>query len=158
MVHNINSRYSITFDDVLLSPDYSEIKPKDTNTSIKLSNLQLHIPIISSAMDTVTESKMAIGMALQGGIGVVHRNTSIPLQAKEIQKVKNYKISKNQANRGAVYSSGKLEHVLYQLIGGLKSSMGYTGHRTIKKMQNNCTYIFVSKAGARESNVHDIIR
>ena len=81
MVHNINSRYSITFDDVLLSPDYSEIKPKDTNTSIKLSNLQLHIPIISSAMDTVTESKMAIGMALQGGIGVVHRNTSIPLQA-----------------------------------------------------------------------------
>jgi len=98
MVHNINSRYSITFDDVLLSPDYSEIKPKDTNTSIKLSNLQLHIPIISSAMDTVTESKMAIGMALQGGIGVVHRNTSIPLQAKEIQKVKNYKISKNQAN------------------------------------------------------------
>ena len=44
MVHNINSRYSITFDDVLLSPDYSEIKPKDTNTSIKLSNLQLHIP------------------------------------------------------------------------------------------------------------------
>ena len=368
MVHNINSRYSITFDDVLLSPDYSEIKPKDTNTSIKLSNLQLHIPIISSAMDTVTESKMAIGMALQGGIGVVHRNSSIPLQAKEIQKVKNYKISKNQANRGAVDSSGKLlvggatgvednaydrmlalldagadgifvdvahahtkttidfikkakkklkqiplivgniatkeaalalikvgvdaikvgigpgsicttrivtgvgvpqlsaiidvfsvankykipviadggiktsadiakaiaggasvcmvgsllagtdespgkklkikdkyyksyrgmgsigamqrgsfdrysqeetknknklvaegvegmvpykgklEHVLYQLIGGLKSSMGYTGHRTIKKMQNNCTYIFISKAGARESNVHDIIR
>ena len=46
MVHNINSRYSITFDDVLLSPNYSEIKPKDTNTSIKLSNLQLHIPII----------------------------------------------------------------------------------------------------------------
>ena len=44
MVHNINSRYSITFDDVLLSPDYAEIKPKDTNTSIKLSNLQLHIP------------------------------------------------------------------------------------------------------------------
>ena len=88
MVHNINSKYSITFDDILLSPSYSEIKPMDADTSIKLSNLQLKIPIISSAMDTVTESQMAIGMALQGGLGVIHRNMDISLQAKKILKVK----------------------------------------------------------------------
>ena len=88
MVHNINSKYSITFDDILLSPSYSEIKPKDTDISIKLSSLKLKIPIISSAMDTVTESQMAIGMALQGGLGVIHRNMDISLQAKKIIKVK----------------------------------------------------------------------
>ena len=368
MVHSINSKYSITFDDVLLSPSYSEIKPKDTDTSIKLSNLQLKIPIISSAMDTVTESQMAIEMALQGGLGVIHRNMDISLQAKKILKVKKYRVSKIQSNKSAVDASGKLlvggaigvennsyqrmlaliesgvdaifvdvahghtktsldfvkkvkkklkniplivgniatkeaasalikagvnvvkvgigpgsicttrvvtgvgvpqlsaiidvykvaskfkipviadggiktsadiakaiaggatacmigsllagtdespgkllkikgsayksyrgmgsigamqrgsfdrysqeetknknklvaegvegmvkykgkvEHVLYQLVGGLKSAMGYTGHRTIKKMQNKCEYVFISKAGARESDVHDIIR
>ena len=112
MVHNINSKYSITFDDVLLSPSYSEIKPKDTDTSIKLSNLQLKIPIISSAMDTVTESQMAIGMALQGGLGVIHRNMDIFLQAKNILKVKKYKVSKIYTNKSSVDASGKL------LVGG----------------------------------------
>ncbi len=152
MVHNINSRYSITFDDVLLSPDYSEIKPKDTNTSIKLSNLQLHIPIISSAMDTVTESKMAIGMALQGGIGVVHRNTSIPLQAKEIQKVKNYKISKNQANRGAVDSSGKL------LVGGATGVENNAYDRMLALLDAGADGIFVDVAHAHTKTTIDFIK
>lgn len=368
MVLNINSKYSITFDDILLSPSYSEIKPKDTDTSINLANLKLKIPIISSAMDTVTESKMAVGMALQGGLGVIHRNMDIFLQAKEILKVKKFRVSNLQASQsalddfgrllvggaigvennaydrmlaliqseadavfvdvahahtktsldfvkkakkklgkiplivgniatkkaaqalikvganalkvgigpgsicttrvvtgvgvpqlsaiidvykvankyripiiadggiktsadiakaiaggatacmigsllagtdespgkllkikgniyksyrgmgsigamqggsfdrysqeetknknklvaegveGMVYYKGKVEHVLYQLVGGLKSAMGYTGHKTIKKMQSNCEYVFISKAGARESDVHDIIR
>jgi len=368
MVHSINSKYSITFDDVLLSPSYSVIKPKDTDTCIKISSLNLKLPIISSAMDTVTEAKMAIGMALQGGLGVIHRNMDISIQAKEIQKVKKFSVSKLQSKKsaldfsgrllvggaigvennafdrmlaliqskvdaifidvahahtktaldfvkkvkkklgkvplivgniatkeaaldlikagvsavkvgigpgsicttrvvtgvgvpqlsaiidvykvankykipviadggiktsadiakaiaggasacmigsllagtdespgkllkiknniyksyrgmgsigamqrgsfdrysqeetknknrlvaegveGMVHYKGKVEHVLYQLVGGLKSAMGYTGHKTIQKMQNNCEYIFISKAGARESDVHDIIR
>ena len=368
MVHNIISRYSITFDDVLLSPGFSNVKPKDVVTSVKLANLNLSMPIISSAMDTVTESKMAIGMSLCGGLGVIHRNISVQKQVKEVQKVKQYKIKKStsmnssldkkgnllvaaaigvennafqrlsklldagvdaifidvahahtkttldfikvakkklkktplvvgniatkeaalalinigvdaikvgigpgsicttriitgvgvpqlsaiidvfsvaskhkipviadggiktsgdiakaiaggatvcmigsllagtdespgkkikikdifykkyrgmgsvgamqrgsfdrysqeetkdinklvaEGVEGMVPYKGKVEHVLYQLIGGLKSSMGYTGHRTIKKMQNNCEYVFISKAGARESDVHDIIR
>ena len=74
MVHSINSKYSITFDDVLLSPSYSDIKPKDTSTAIQIASLNLKLPIISSAMDTVTESKMAKEMALQGALGVIHRN------------------------------------------------------------------------------------
>ena len=368
MVHGINSIYSITFDDILLSPAFSNVKPKDVITSVNIGNFNLHVPIISAAMDTVTENKMAIGIALCGGLGVIHRNMSIEKQAKEIQKVKNYKLhnssfsnstldkkkrllvgaaigvennamprlikilaaevdiifidvahahtktaldfikivkkkikktplivgniatkeaalaliklgvdgikvgigpgsicttrvvtgvgvpqlsaiidvykvaskyktpviadggiktsadiskaiaggatacmmgsllagadespgkllkikgkkykiyrgmgsigamqrgsfdrysqeetrNKNklvaEGVEGMVPYKGKVEHVLYQLVGGLKSAMGYTGHKTIEKMQNNCEYIFISKAGARESDVHDIVR
>ena len=52
---------------------------------------------------------------------------------------------------------GNTADVVYQLVGGLKSSMGYTGHKTIKQMQGNCKFVFISKAGARESDVHDVI-
>ena len=368
MVHGINSIYSITFDDILLSPAFSNVKPKDVITSVNIGNFNLHVPIISAAMDTVTENKMAIGISLSGGLGVIHRNMSIKKQAKEIQKVKQYKVNnslflnpsldnkkrllvgaaigvennalprllkileaevdfvfidvahahtkttldfikiakkkikkiplivgniatkeaalaliklgvngvkvgigpgsicttrvvtgvgvpqlsaiidvykvaskykipviadggiKTSADiskaisggatacmigsllagsdespgkllkiKGKKYKSyrgmgsigamqrgsfdrysqeetknknklvaegvegmvpyrGKVENILYQLVGGLKSAMGYTGHKTIKKMQNNCEYVFISKAGARESDVHDIIQ
>ena len=74
---------ALTFDDVLLVPKYSEILPSEVNTSITLSsNLKLKIPLLSSAMDTVTESKMAIAMAQNGGLGVIHRNLSIDEQLK----------------------------------------------------------------------------
>ena len=80
---------ALTFDDVTLAPKYSEILPSEVNTEIKLSkNLSLKIPLISSAMDTVTESKMATAMARAGGIGVIHRNLSIKKQIAEIKKVK----------------------------------------------------------------------
>ena len=74
MAYQINTNYSVTFDDVLLSPAYSEIKPKDVDTSITIGKVKLHIPILSAAMDTVTENKMAINLALHGGLGVIHRN------------------------------------------------------------------------------------
>ena len=81
---------ALTFDDVTLAPNYSEILPFETNTSTKLSNnLTLKIPLISSAMDTVTEGRMAIAIAEKGGIGVIHRNLSIKKQIYEIRKVKN---------------------------------------------------------------------
>ena len=90
MVYKINTNYSVTFDDVLLSPAYSEIKPKDVITSTTLGNLKLHIPIISAAMDTVTENKMAINLSLNGGLGVIHKNNSIEEQVAEVTKVKKY--------------------------------------------------------------------
>ena len=80
---------SLTFDDVTLIPQYSSVLPSKTITVSKLSNsLNLQIPIISSAMDTVTESKMAIAISKLGGLGVIHRNLSIEKQLKEVKKVK----------------------------------------------------------------------
>ena len=80
---------SLTFDDVLLLPQYSEVLPSETDISLNLTkNIQLKVPFLSSAMDTVTESKMAIAMAKAGGIGVIHRNLNIKNQTKEVIKVK----------------------------------------------------------------------
>ena len=84
---------ALTFDDVTLVPKYSEILPSEVDTSIKLTNnLRLRIPLLSSAMDTVTESKMAIAIAKTGGLGVIHRNLDIKTQLSEIKKVKNKKL------------------------------------------------------------------
>ena len=84
---------ALTFDDVALTPKYSAILPSEVNTSIKLTNnLKLKIPILTSAMDTVTESKMAIAIAKAGGIGVIHRNLDIKKQILEIKKVKKQKL------------------------------------------------------------------
>tara|TARA_B100000614_G_scaffold262093_1_gene294194 strand:- start:1122 stop:2588 length:1467 start_codon:yes stop_codon:yes gene_type:complete len=79
----------LTYDDVLLVPRYSEILPKDVSIASRFSrNISLNIPIVSAAMDTVTESKMAIAMAREGGIGVVHKNMTIKKQVENIRKVK----------------------------------------------------------------------
>jgi IMP dehydrogenase len=79
----------LTFDDVLLVPGYSNILPKDVNLSTKLAEgLVLNVPLLSAAMDTVTEYKMAIAMAREGGIGILHKNLSIADQAEQVDKVK----------------------------------------------------------------------
>jgi len=84
---------ALTFDDVTLAPKYSEILPSEVNTSTQLTNhLKLKIPLLSSAMDTVTESKMAIAISKAGGIGVIHRNLDIRKQIVEIKKVKKHKL------------------------------------------------------------------
>ena len=80
---------ALTYDDVLLVPAYSEILPRETDTSTHLTKgIKLNIPILSAAMDTVTESALAIGMALEGGIGFIHKNMSIEAQADQVRKVK----------------------------------------------------------------------
>jgi len=80
---------SLTFDDVTLIPQYSSVLPSETITYTKLAhNLNLQIPLMSSAMDTVTESKMAIALSKSGGIGIIHRNLSIEKQVQEVKKVK----------------------------------------------------------------------
>jgi IMP dehydrogenase len=79
----------LTFDDVLLLPAYSEVLPREVNTTTHLTrNIRINIPILSAAMDTVTESKLAIAMAQQGGVGILHKNMSIERQADEVRKVK----------------------------------------------------------------------
>ncbi|RAV32119.1 IMP dehydrogenase [Corynebacterium heidelbergense] len=79
----------LTFDDVLLIPDASDVIPSEVNTSTKLTrNIELHIPIASAAMDTVTEARMAVAMARQGGIGVLHRNLPVEDQAEQVEIVK----------------------------------------------------------------------
>ncbi len=82
---------ALTFDDVLLLPDYSEVLPQDTDLSTKLTrSIDLKIPLVSAAMDTVTESKMSIALAELGGIGIIHKNMPIIEQAKEVNSVKKF--------------------------------------------------------------------
>ncbi len=83
--------YYLTFDDVLLKPAFSEVLPNDVDLKTKITrNIELNIPIISSAMDTVTESKLAIAMAQCGGMGCIHKNLSIKDQSDEVRKVKKF--------------------------------------------------------------------
>ena len=84
---------ALTFDDVLLLPKYSNVLPSETDISVNLTeNIKLKAPFLSSAMDTVTESSMAIAMGKSGGMGIIHRNLKIKQQSKEVVKVKNKKL------------------------------------------------------------------
>ena len=123
---------ALTFDDVTLAPKYSEILPSDVDTSIKLSdNLKLKIPLISSAMDTVTESRMAIAIAKAGGIGVIHRNLTIKKQIDEIRKVK-----KRGLLVGAAVGAGPQEILRAKKIlkEGLNLIVVDTAHGNTKKV------------------------
>lgn len=87
----------ITFDDVLLVPAYSEIIANDVDTRTRLTNkIQLNIPLMSASMDTVTEHRMAIAMARQGGIGIIHKNMTIEQQADEVDRLN---VQKTESSR-----------------------------------------------------------
>jgi len=108
---------ALTFDDVTLAPRYSEILPSEVDTSIKLTeHLKLQIPLLSSAMDTVTESKMAIAIGKAGGLGIIHRNLEISNQIKEIKKVKNKKIMVGAAVGAGANEFKRAEAVLKEKI------------------------------------------
>ena len=80
---------ALTFDDVLLVPQYSEVLPSDTDISTRLTRkIKLNIPLLSAAMDTVTESELAKALAREGGIGIIHKNLSIKEQAHQVELVK----------------------------------------------------------------------
>ena len=91
MWENKFQKEGLTFDDVLLVPAKSDILPKKVDLKVSLTEkIKLSVPVISAAMDTVTEHKMAIAMAREGGLGVIHKNMSIEEQAHEVDKVKRY--------------------------------------------------------------------
>ena len=82
---------ALTFDDVLLVPAFSQVLPRDTDLSTPLSrNIRLNLPLVSAAMDTVTEARLAIALAQEGGIGIVHKNLTAKQQAAEVARVKRY--------------------------------------------------------------------
>ena len=128
---------ALTFDDVTLAPNYSQVLPSEVNTSTNLSkNLSLKIPLLTSAMDTVTESKMAIAMAELGGIGVIHRNLTIEQQISEIRKVKSKKCLV-----GAAVGASSREHLRAQKI-----------------LKENLDLIVVDTAHAHTKKVGEIIK
>ena len=128
---------ALTFDDVTLAPNYSEILPSQVNTSINLTpKLNINIPLLSSAMDTVTESPMGIAMAKAGGIGIIHRNLTIDEQIKEIRKVKSKKL----------------------LVGAAVGASEKEFTRAKKLLEENLDIIVIDTAHGHTKKVADIIK
>ena len=130
---------ALTFDDVTLMPKYSEILPSEVDTSIKLSKtLKLKIPLLSSAMDTVTESKMAIAIAKAGGLGIIHRNLDIKKQLLEIKKVKKQKLKVGAAVGAGFKEFKRAEVILSEQIDMIVVD---TAHGHTKKVSEMIKYI-----------------
>ena len=91
---------ALTFDDVLLVPAYSQVLPRDTSLATRLSrNIALNLPLVSAAMDTVTEARLAIAIAQEGGIGIIHKNLPAAAQAREVARVKRYEPASSASRR-----------------------------------------------------------
>jgi len=130
---------ALTFDDVTLAPKYSEILPSEVNTSVNLTkNLKLKIPLLSSAMDTVTESKMAIAIGKAGGIGVIHRNLDIKKQILEIKKVKKQKLSVGAAVGASIVEYDRAKAILKESVDLIVVD---TAHGHTKKVGEMVKYI-----------------
>ena len=130
---------ALTFDDVTLAPKYSNILPSEVDTSIILSKfLKLKIPLLTSAMDTITESKMAIAIAKAGGIGIIHRNLNIKKQVEEIKKVKKQKLLV-----GAAVGTGSNELARAKAIlkEGINMIVVDTAHGHTKKVSEMIKFI-----------------
>ena len=144
---------SYSFDDVLIEPNYSNIIPKEADVTTKLTKkIALKIPLISAAMDTVTEHKMAIKMALLGGIGAIHKNLSIDLQCKEVSKVKKYKVDLLKDKTSCHDKHNNLKVI---------AAVG-TGEDTIKRvealMKVNVDAIVIDSSHGHSQNVIDTIK
>ena len=140
----VSIKEALTFDDVTLTPNYSDILPSEVDTSINLTkHLKLKIPLLSAAMDTVTESKMAIAIAKAGGIGVIHRNLDIKKQISEIKKVKKQKLLV-----GAAVGAGpnELKRAKAILKEGIDLIVVDTAHGHTKKVSEIIKFIKKTKS------------
>ena len=143
----------LTFDDVLLIPAKSNVLPKDVDLTTKLTNkITLNAPIMSAGMDTVTDSKMAIAMARQGGIGIIHKNMSIARQAEEVDKVKR---SENGVITDPFYLSE--DHYLYDAVALMEkyriSGVPITEHGKLKGILTNRDIRFETNYNKRITDV-----
>ena len=149
----------LTFDDVLLVPAYSEVLPREVNVTSRFSrNIKLNIPIVSAAMDTVTEAPLAIALAREGGIGVIHKNMSIAEQAAHVRRVK-------RAENGMIYDPITIskEHTVGDAlalmqenkIGGIRAGMGYCGAADIETLKQ-ARFIRITANGVTENHPHDV--
>ncbi len=130
---------ALTFDDVTLAPKYSDILPSEVDTSIILSKfLKLKIPLLTSAMDTVTESKMAIAIAKAGGIGIIHRNLNIKKQVEEIKKVKKQKLLVGAAVGAGLNEIARAKAILKE---GINIIVVDTAHGHTKKVSEMIKFI-----------------
>ncbi|MCX7394857.1 MAG: IMP dehydrogenase [Planctomycetales bacterium] len=152
----------VTFDDVLLEPAYSELVPGDTDVSTQLTrNIRLNVPILSSPMDTVTESEMAVAMAQEGGIGIIHKNMSAEFQAMQVERVK-------RAEHGVIVDPVTLppeataaeawKIMEERNIGGVPVTrngklLGILTRRDLRFMQSKDTMISVSEVMTKENLV-----
>ena len=135
---------ALTFDDVTLAPKYSEVLPSQVDTSIKLTEiLKLKIPLLSSAMDTVTESKMAIAIAKAGGLGIIHRNLEIKNQVSEIKKVKKQKLLVGAAVGAGPSEFKRIEAILKENIDMIVVD---TAHAHTKKVSQIIKFIKKKKS------------
>ena len=150
---------ALTFDDVTMAPKYSEVLPSEVDTSTKLSaNLTLKIPLLSSAMDTVTESKMAIAIAKAGGIGVIHRNLNIKQQIDEIRKVKKQGLLVGAAVVAGPIKIKRAEAILKEQINLIVVDTAH-GHskkvaeiiKVIKKIKTNKTTLCAGNIATAEA-------
>ena len=150
---------ALTFDDVTLAPNYSEILPSEVNTTTFLSkNLVLKIPLLSSAMDTVTESKMAIAIAKAGGIGVIHRNLDVKKQILEIKKVKSKKLKVGAAVGAGPQEIKRAEAILKEKVDLIvvDTAHGHTKKvaeiiKKIKKKKSNQTTLCAGNIATTEA-------
>ena len=134
--------YKYTFDDVLLVPQSSQVLPRDVDLTSKITNnLKINVPLISAAMDTVTEAKMAIAMARAGGIGVIHRNLNIKKQIAEIKKVKEKKLlvgaavgaGSQELKRAEAILKEKVDLIVVDTAHGHSKKVGEIVKKIIKK-------------------------
>ncbi len=144
---------SYSFDDVLIEPSYSNIIPKEADITTRLTKkITLKIPLISAAMDTVTEHEMAIKMALFGGIGAIHKNLSVDLQCKEVSKVKKHKVDILKDQKACVDDDNNLRVV---------AAVG-TGEDAIQRvealMKVNVDAIAIDTSHGHSQNVIDTIK
>ena len=147
---------ALTFDDVLLLPKYSDFLPSEANIESNLTkNISLQMPLLSAAMDTVTESRMAISLAEAGGIGVIHKNNSIEEQAQEVKIVKKYEsgIVRDPVTINSNKSIGELKQLTNELSisgmpvvdeGKLKGIVTSRDFRYAENMEANVSSIMTS--------------